>query len=166
MRGTAYVPGVDILWHVLIWGLIALGLAGAVLPFLPGTALVLLAAGIHKVVFGEPSLWTLAGLALIAFLSWVFDILSSAAGAKWFGATRYGAIGALIGGVIGLFFNLPGIIVGPIVGAFAGEVLAGRKAAEAGKAGVGTAVGGLAAMLGKLAATIVMIVWFAIAVLT
>jgi uncharacterized protein YqgC (DUF456 family) len=66
----------------------------------------------------------------------------------------------MVGAVAGLFFPLPGLIIGPIVGAIAGEFVAGKRLVSAGRAGWGTLLGNLAGMLGKLAIGLVMVSWF------
>ncbi len=151
------------LWWILIGGLLGLGLAGCVLPFLPGTFLILAAAIVHRVVYGVdggPGWVTLVGLGLLAGAASVVDYLSGAAGARFFGSSKAGIWGAILGGIVGLFFSLPGLIIGPIVGAIAGELLAGRKPGAAGRAGLGTALGGVAGILIRLVAGIVMTLWF------
>jgi len=66
--------------------------------------------------------------------------------------------------LVGLFFALPGLIIGPIVGAVAGELIAGKRLVKAGKAGWGTLVGSVAGMITKLAIGLAMISWFLVAV--
>lgn len=151
------------LWWILIGGLLGLGLAGCVLPFLPGTFLILAAAIVHRVVYGAdggPGWMTLIGLGLVAGAATVVEYISGAAGARYFGSSKAGIWGAILGGIVGLFFALPGLILGPILGAIAGELIAGRKPGAAGRAGLGTALGGLAGLMIRLAAGIAMTVWF------
>ena len=64
---------------------------------------------------------------------------------------------------MGIFFGLPGLLVGPVVGAVAGEIAAGMKLVDAGRAGWGALLGNLAAMLGKLFIALAMVSWFLIA---
>jgi uncharacterized protein YqgC (DUF456 family) len=66
--------------------------------------------------------------------------------------------------IIGLFFGLPGLIVGPIIGAVAGETVGGKRLVDAGRAGWGTLLGNLAGMLGKLVIALAMVSWFLVAV--
>jgi len=84
------------------------------------------------------------------------DYLVSVYGAKRFGASWRGAVGAIIGGLIGLFFNLPGILLGPFVGAALFELAGGRAWKEASRAGLGATLGLLAGTLGKLASCLAM----------
>lgn len=149
--------------------LMIVGVLGTLLPFLPGAVMVLLGAGAYWLIHpGDPGIsWPgfliLLALALVAL---VIDMVSSAVGAKWFGASRWGAIGAIVGGIVGLFFSIPGIILGPFLGAIAFELIFARKEFKAsGKSGVGTVVGGAAGIAAKLAVVVAMIVWFFLDVL-
>jgi uncharacterized protein YqgC (DUF456 family) len=85
-------------------------------------------------------------------------------GAKRFGATRWGTVGAVIGTIAGLFFPFPGLLIGPVVGAIAGELIAGKRLVSAGRAGWGTVLGNLAGMIAKLVIALAMICWFLLTV--
>lgn len=139
------------------------GLLGSVLPGLPGTPLVLIAAIVHRLCFGATGASTtvLVVLTGLTLLSLLFDFLASVLGAKKFGATWRGATGAVVGGVIGLFFSLPGIIIGPFVGATLFEMLGGREFKKAAQAGAGAMLGLLLGAIGKLALCVIMITLFA-----
>jgi uncharacterized protein len=138
------------------------GLAGSVLPGLPGTPLVLIAAIGHKLYFGETgAAWWVVGILLtFTLLSLVTDYLASVYGAKRLGATWRGAVGAIVGGLIGLFFNLPGILLGPFVGATAFEMVGGRNFKESSRAGLGATIGLLAGVIGKLVCCVAMMALF------
>jgi len=141
----------------------AVGLLGTVLPVVPGAIIILAAAVLHQIMVGsEKSLgwWNVGVLVLLALLSYALEFAGGYFGAKRFGATKWGAFGAMIGGIVGLFFSLPGLIAGPIVGAIAGELVAGKRLVSAGRAGWGTLLGNLAGMVGKLAIGLVMVSWF------
>jgi hypothetical protein len=150
---------IGLILAVLVMGV---GVAGSILPGLPGTPLVLLAAIAHKLYFGPTGAawWVLAILAALTAISIAVDYAASVYGAKRLGATWRGAVGAIVGGLIGLFFSLPGILLGPFVGAFLFEMAGGRKWRDASKAGVGATLGLLAGALGKLACCVAMIVLF------
>jgi uncharacterized protein YqgC (DUF456 family) len=143
------------------------GVVGCVIPGLPGTPLVLIAAIGHRLYFGVsgPSLWVLITLALLTAISLALDYVAGVLGAKKMGATWRGMVGAVVGGIVGLFFGLPGIIIGPFVGALLLELLGGYELKQAAKAGVGTLLGMLAGALGKFAICIVMITLFAVNVI-
>ena len=139
------------------------GLVGSVVPVLPGTPVVLVAAIIHRLYFGDASINNLflAVLVVLTGLSLLLDFLSSVLGAKKFGATWRGMVGAVIGGVIGLFFALPGIILGPFLGAMIFEMLGGKEFKIAAKAGAGAVVGLLLGVIGKFSICVIMITLFA-----
>jgi len=139
------------------------GLIGSLLPVLPGTPLVLLAAIGHRLYFGPAgaSNLVLGILTALALLSVLFDFVAGTLGARKFGATWRGMAGAAIGGVIGLFFSLPGIILGPFLGAVLFELWGGRQFNQAAHAGVGAAVGLLLGIVGKFSICVVMIILFA-----
>jgi uncharacterized protein len=144
---------------VLALLVMALGCAGCILPGLPSTPLVLAAAIGHKLYFREDSLgWiALTFLVLITALAMVMDYLATVLGAKRFGATRKGMIGAIVGGLIGLFFSLPGIVLGPFIGAVAFELSGGRELKPAAYAGLGATLGLFAGAVGKLLCCFAMI---------
>lgn len=123
--------------------LVLLGLAGFVLPGLPGPPLLLagLIAGAWAENFAYVGGGTIAVLAVMAALAYAVDFIASALGAKHFGSSRRAAIGAIIGLFVGLFFGLPGIILGPFIGAMLGELSARRDLGAAGRAGVGATLG-------------------------
>src|SRR5437867_109543 len=106
-----------LLWWSLTLIVMMLGLAGTVVPLVPGTVLILAAAVIHRLALGEAhsvGWWTIGGLTFLMILSHVVDLVSGAIGAKWFGATRWGAIGGIIGAIAGLFYLPLGLFLGPL----------------------------------------------------
>jgi len=131
-----------LLW-VLAVVLVAVGLAGILLPALPGTILIfaglLLAAwadGFMRVGTG-----TLVLLGVIAAASYGVDFVAAALGAKHLGASPRAMAGAALGTVLGLFLGLPGLILGPFVGAVLGELSVHRDLGRAGRAGVAAWIG-------------------------
>jgi uncharacterized protein YqgC (DUF456 family) len=157
----------EILWWVITIVLFAVGLIGTIAPVLPGTTIILAAAVIHRIMLGlEKSIgWkTIVVLILLTLLSYGFDFLGSYFGAKYFGATKWGTFGAIIGMLVGLFFGIVGLFAGPVIGAVAGEFIAGKRMIDAGRAGWGSLLGNLGAMIGKLVIALAMITIFLIAV--
>ena len=157
----------ELFWWLFTIVLFAVGLIGTIAPVLPGTTIILAAAIIHRLMLGaDKSIgWkTIVGLLLLTVLSYVFDFLGSYFGAKYFGATRLGAFGAIIGALVGLFFGIIGLFVGPVIGAVAGEFIAGKRMIEAGRAGWGSLLGNIGAMLGKLIVAVAMIMIFLVSV--
>jgi hypothetical protein len=142
---------------VLLWIpallLVAAGIAGLVLPALPGAPL--LFAGLVCAAWAEDFAYIGAGwiavLGVLAALSYPIDLAAGALGARRFGASGRAVIGAALGALVGLFFGLPGILLGPFVGAVLAELLwARRDLRQAGRSGLGAALGlalGVAAKL-------------------
>jgi uncharacterized protein YqgC (DUF456 family) len=135
------------------------GVAGSLLPGLPSTPLVLVAAIGHKLYYRETGAawWVLIVLGILTAISLILDYAASVYGAKRLGATWRGVVGAIVGGLVGLFFNLPGIILGPLLGAMVFEVAGGRPWIEASRAGVGATLGVLAGTLGKFGCCLLML---------
>jgi uncharacterized protein YqgC (DUF456 family) len=153
----------ELFWWLFAIVLFAIGLIGTVLPILPGTTIILAGAVIHRMMLGaEKSIgWpTLGILILLTLATYLLDFLGSYFGAKYFGATKWGTIGAIIGALIGLFFGIIGLFVGPVIGAITGEFIAGKRAVDAGKAGWGSLLGNLGGMIGKLVIALAMITLF------
>lgn len=159
----------ELFWWFLTITLFAVGLIGTVVPIVPGTLIILAAAIIHRLMLGAAKSigWkTIVVLVLLTLLSYGFDFLGSYCGAKYFGATRWGAIGAIVGAVIGLFFGIIGLFAGPVIGAVVGEFLAGKRMVDAGRAGWGSLLGNLGAMIAKLIIGLAMIAIFLVNVPT
>ena len=147
--------------------IMAIGCLGSILPGIPSTPLVLIGAIAHKIYFKSMSAgWiVLTLLVLITALALVMDYLASIYGAKKFGATKKGMAGAIVGGIVGLFFNLPGIILGPFIGAVIFEMIGGREWKPAMKAGLGATLGLFAGAVGKLVCCLSMTTLFTVGVL-
>jgi uncharacterized protein YqgC (DUF456 family) len=145
--------------------LVAVGLAGTVLPALPGVTLVF--AGLVVAAwadgFQRVGVVPLVVLGVLTLAALAIDFVASALGAKRFGATRYAVIGAALGTLGGVLLGLPGLIVGPFVGAVAGELLSHGEWRRATSAGVGTWVGLLFGTLAKLALVCAMLGLFVVA---
>jgi len=157
----------EFFWWFFTVALLAIGLIGTVVPILPGTTIILAAAIVHRLMLGaEKSIgWkTIVVLVLLTIISYVFDFLGSYFGAKYFGATKWGAFGAIAGALMGLFFGIIGLFVGPVIGAVAGEFIAGKRMIDAGRAGWGSFLGNLGAIIGRLLIALVMITIFLVSV--
>jgi uncharacterized protein len=155
----------------LLWALSALliviGLAGTVLPALPGTALVLggivLGAWIDD--FARVGAWTVAVIAVLGVLAWALDYVAGLMGAKKAGASPQALIGAAIGTVVGLFMGLIGVFFMPLVGAAAGEYLARKDASQSLKVGTATWLGMMLGMLAKVVLAFTMVGVFVVALI-
>ncbi len=153
----------DLIWWLIVVVLFAVGLIGTVLPVFPGTTIILAAAVIHRVMLGgEKSIGgrALFFLVLLTIVSYALDFLSGYLGAKRFGASKWGTFGAIMGGLVGLFFGIVGLFVGPVIGAVTGEFIAGKKMIAAGRAGWGSLLGNIGGILAKLTIALVMISLF------
>ena len=139
--------------------LIVAGLAGTVLPALPGIPLVFagLLVGAWVDDFQRVGWVTLLVLGLLAVASLVIDFAATALGAKRVGASRKALIGAALGTLLGVFLGIPGLILGPFVGAVAGEMLSHGEWRRATSAGAGTWVGLLFGTLAKIALAFAML---------
>jgi uncharacterized protein YqgC (DUF456 family) len=154
------------IWTTVVL-LLVIGFLGTFLPVLPGTTLILGGAYLFYFAMGwESSGLAWQGLAFIGvlyLLSILLDWVSGALGAKWFGSSKWGIIGAIAGGIIGLFFGIPGLIIGPIAGVFLFEIFFAKKEVkDASSSTVGTVVGGLAGILGRVILALGMIGWFVV----
>jgi uncharacterized protein len=157
----------ELFWWFLTIVLFAVGLIGTVAPVLPGTTIILAAAIIHRIMLGpDKSIgWhTIIVLVLLTLATYALDVLAGYFGTKYFGATKWGTIGAIAGALIGVFFGIVGLFVGPVVGAIAGEFIAGKRMIDAGRAGWGSLLGNIGGMLAKLIIALAMITIFLVTV--
>lgn len=148
---------------ILLWllaGLLILvGLAGLVLPVLPGIPLVY--AGLFLLAWAEDFVYvgwvTLTVLGLLTLLSYGIDFLATALGAKKYGASPRAVAGAAVGALVGVFFGLVGIVLGPFLGAMAGEFSRRATFKTATQAGLGATLGLLFGALLKIALAFTML---------
>jgi uncharacterized protein len=155
----------ELFWWLLTIVLFAVGLIGTIAPVLPGTTIILAAAIIHRIMLGpDKSIgWrTIIVLVLLTLASYALDVLAGYFGAKYFGATKWGAFGAILGALVGLFFGIIGLFAGPVIGAVAGEFIGGKRMIDAGRAGWGSLLGNVGAMVAKLIIALAMISIFLI----
>jgi uncharacterized protein YqgC (DUF456 family) len=140
------------------------GLAGMALPVLPGAPLLFLGllCGAWADDFQYVGLWTLLVLTGMAALSYLVEFAASALGVKKFGGSRRAMWGAALGGLVGIFAGLPGILLGPFIGAVLGELSLQRSLDQASRAGFGTVVGLALGVAGKLAIGMAMIGLFVV----
>ena len=150
---------VNTFYWVAAVALVLIGIAGTVLPGLPGTPLVfgglLLAAWIDG--FERVGAIILIVLGVLTVLSFAIDIIGAMLGAKRVGASKQAIIGAALGTLFGLFAGIVGLIIGPLLGAVIGELMAKRDLQHAGKVGVATWIGILIATAIKLALVFAMV---------
>jgi uncharacterized protein len=152
---------------VAVWALTSclftIGLLGSVVPFLPGP-LIILIGGISHVLLLPASgagWWGVALLAVLTLVAYAIDMVSGVMGAKWFGASKWGIAGVLVGGLVGLFFGLPGWILGPLIGGLVFELaLAKRDFSAAMKGSWGTVLGSGVGILARLVTAVLMVTAF------
>ena len=132
--------------------LVGVGIAGILIPGLPGTPLIfaglLLTAWSDN--FQNVSVVTMVVLAILTIVAFATDFVAGSLGAKRIGASREAVIGAALGAVVGIFFGFVGIFFGPFIGAVIGELLVGRNLGMAGRVGVGTWIGFVLGIAAKL----------------
>lgn len=153
----------------LLWfasaALIVLGLAGTVLPLLPGTLLVwagvLLGAWIDD--FARVSVGTVVIITVLAVLAWALDFVAGLLGAKRAGASKLALVGAALGTVVGIFMGLVGVLFMPLVGAAIGEYWAQKNQERAAKVALATWLGLMIGMVAKVVLSFVMVGIFLVA---
>ncbi len=151
------------LWLLLALALMAVGLVGTVLPALPGIALVLAGAVLYAVGtgFAVVGLGHVLLFAALTGLALVLDLAANVLGARVFGASRWGIMGAALGLIVGLAVGGPvGLILGPLLGAVALEVLSGQPLRRAFKSGVGAFVGFVLGTAAELVLALVIVISF------
>jgi uncharacterized protein YqgC (DUF456 family) len=152
----------DVVLWLVVGALLFLGLIGTVVPFLPGTPLIFVGALVHA--FAAD--WTpvgpgrLAILGALSALGYVLHYVAGAFGARHGGGSAWAFVGALVGGIVGIFFGLPGLLLGPPLGAIAAEVLRGGDLRTSIRSGIGAFVGLVAGALANVAIGVTMIALF------
>ena len=151
-----------ILLNALAAAVILVGLVGAIVPVLPGIPLIFagiwLIAGVDG--YHHLGLGWLLGIAAVGAVGMVVDLLASALGAKRMGASSQAVWGALIGTMVGLFFGIPGLLIGPFFGAVLGELSAGHSVLRSAHAGVSAWVGLMFGTIIKLVSSLMMVALF------
>lgn len=155
--------GTGIAWFITVSLLVA-GMIGCVLPFLPGHLILLMAAISHHLMLGEDSglqWWSFLILGGLMAASQTLEMVSGAAGSRWFGGSKWGALGALAGALGGLLFLPIGLLAGPLLGAFVFETAFAKKEPKtAAVSGLGSVVGTVAGLGVKIVAGVLMVGWF------
>jgi uncharacterized protein len=155
-----------ILWVIAVL-LIIIGIAGVVLPALPGVVFVfggiLLAAWIDD--FTRIGGWTIGVLAVLTIIAFVIDYVASTLAAKRAGASTLGLVGAAVGTVLGIFTGLFGLVFMPLIGAAVGEFISQQDAMRAGRVGMATWIGLVVGTALKIAVVFTMVGVFIAALL-
>jgi uncharacterized protein YqgC (DUF456 family) len=148
-----------ILWWLLAGLVVIAGLAGTVIPALPGVPLVFAGLFLGAWIGNFETIgWITVGiLAMLAIVAWAVDFLAGALGARYLGASSRAFWGATFGAIAGIFFGLPGIVLGPFIGAVLGELSGGSDLVQSGRSGLGAWLGMVVATAAKLAIAFLMI---------
>ncbi|WP_448102499.1 DUF456 domain-containing protein [Luteibacter jiangsuensis] len=149
----------DVALYLLAAALVVGGVAGAVLPVLPGIPMIFggiwLAAAVDQ--YRHLGWAWLVAIGIVGAVGVALDFVSASLGAKRIGASPRALWGAGAGTVVGMFFGIPGLIVGPFAGAMAGELWSGTSVLRSAHVGVGTWVGMLLGLLAKVVISFLMI---------
>jgi uncharacterized protein YqgC (DUF456 family) len=150
-----------VLWIVGVL-LVMAGIAGIIVPALPGHVLIfaglLLAAWADN--FTSVGGWTLALIGVIGALSYTVDFVAAGLGAKRVGASPRAVVGAGLGTLLGIPFGLPGVLLGPLAGAVLGELTVHRQWKRAAGVGIAAWIGFLIGTAVKVGLAFVMIAIF------
>ena len=161
---------VEVMWEwILHWGiwivsvsLVIVGLIGTIVPFLPGHLFILAGALVPFFALddsGGIDVWGLVCLGVGIALSQALEFVSGAMGSRWFGGTKWGAVGAFVGGIVGIFFMPFGLILGPLIGSFVGEWgFADQEVKPTTVSGVGSVVGTLTGMVINVVVGVAMVI--------
>jgi len=150
----------DILSIVLGAILLLVGFVGCVVPVLPGVACAYAALWtLYPTPYALTGERLLAG-GVVAAVAIVLDYVVPALGAKKFNCSKWGVFGCMVGTLVGLFFVPFGIILGPFLGAIAGELIAGKDVSAAMRGGVGALLGFLVGVVLKFTACALFAWWF------
>jgi uncharacterized protein YqgC (DUF456 family) len=163
--------GLPMTLHIVLYVvaaiLVVVGFLGTILPALPGTPLVfigmLLAAWVDG--FRHVGTVTLVVLGIMTVFALAVDFIAGVLGARRVGASRLALLGAAVGTLVGLFFGLPGLLLGPFAGALIGELAAGGGLNKAANVGVGAWIGFVFGAVFKLAITFAMLGVFVLALM-
>ena len=167
LRAMGRVMTDAVVW-IVVAVLLLLGLAGTIVPFLPGTPLIVAGALVHAIAFD----WTpitplrLGVLAALAVLGYLLHYAAGALGARHAGGSRWAVAGAIGGGLVGVFLGIPGLLLGPPIGAIAGELLRGGDLPTSVRTGIAAFLGMLAGAVANFAIGVTMVslfVWWSAA---
>lgn len=152
-----------VLW-VLAAAAVVIGVIGIVAPVLPGVPVVFLGLvlGAWAGDFQRVNWLGLGGGFLLMLVSFAVDWAATVLGVQKLGASKLALFGALVGGVVGLFFNVVGVLIGPFIGAVIGELISARDIVQAGKVGLGTFLGMVIGAALKIGLVVGMLGFFAL----
>ncbi len=155
----------DMALYLLAAALIVGGLAGSIIPALPGLPMIFggiwLTAAVDD--YRHLGLWWLLIIGGLGTAGVIIEFIASTLGAKRVGASRLALWGASMGTLAGMFLGIPGLILGPFIGALLGEFASGTSVLRSAHVGVGTWIGLLFGTLMKLVISFMMVGLFGLA---
>lgn len=155
----------DMALYLLAAALIIGGLAGSIIPALPGLPMIFggiwLTAAVDD--YRHLGLWWLLIIGGLGTAGVIIEFIASTLGAKRVGASRLALWGASMGTLAGMFLGIPGLILGPFIGALLGELASGTSVLRSAHVGVGTWIGLLFGTLMKLVISFMMVGLFGLA---
>ncbi len=160
-------------YDIMLLGFLMLGIVGTILPLIPGPSLIVVGAFVHGLItnFIPLSLLDIALLAFLASLAWIGQYILAGLGAKSFGGSKAGMVGAIIGLVLGLILPIPGstlfgMILGTFVGAIAGELFVDNDEGRAVKAGIGAVIGICISFVFEISITTIMVIFVVVNIIS
>ena len=155
-------PSWMIVVYVVVGALFLAGLAGAVLPFVPGPLLIFIGALVYAAATGFTVLGggRLVVLGFLTVLGWVLAHFASVLGARRYGASRWAVLGAVLGAIVGILLGPLGLVIGPAAGAVAFELAVTRDLDRSLRGGLGAIIGVLAGTLAHFTIAAIMIALF------
>lgn len=156
-----------------VWGLlvaspiIAVGMAGTLLPVLPGTLMILGGFILYGLITGFDSLnlFFFLGQGLLVGLAYLVDFIATALGVKIYGGSKAAVWGAILGTLLIFVIGPLGLLIGPLAGAILAELLLGEELRQAMRAGLGSLVGFVGGGLAKLLIACIMVGWFVVSLI-
>ncbi len=155
-----------------VWGfllaapVIAIGMAGTILPVLPGTVMIFAGFIIYGLIAGFEGMgwYFFIGQAALIALSYLVDFIATALGVKMYGGSKAAIWGAVVGSLLIFVIGPIGLLIGPLIGAILGELLMGEELRQSMRAGFGSFLGLIGGSLAKLVISCFMVGWFLFAV--
>ncbi len=151
-----------------MWGFLAsvpfivAGFIGTLFPVLPGTILILCGFFVYGLITGFDTLSFrfFIGQGVLVGLSYLIDFLATALGVKMYGGSKAAAWGAVLGSLLIFVIGPLGILIGPLLGAIAGELIMGLEVRQAMHSGFGSFLGFIGGSLAKVVISCIMVAWF------
>lgn len=155
------------IWTLTVLLLLA-GLVGSVVPMLPGTTLIFGGVLLHKFLLpASVSTAAVVWIGVFWLLSIAADFACTLLGARLFGGSKWGMTGAGGGAMVGMFFSLPALLLGTMLGAIAAEKLLGKRTDhDALKSGLGAALGFIVSTFVRAAFALAMVALFVFSAIT